>query len=676
MKSMVALVFLSLAGVATSAQPIDAAALAKLTPWVVEHTADGARAEFFVVMAEQADLSGAATLRTKAEKGRFVYATLWRRAQESQADLLAELRARGIEHRSYYIVNTIFVRGDRALALELAARDDVARIEGNPEFRVELPLHEPLRAPEAIEPGVNYIRAPQVWSLGFDGAGIVVGGADTGIRWTHNALKPRYRGWNGSTANHDFNWHDSIHPPATGGSCGANAIAPCDDNGHGSHTIGTAVGFDGGTNQVGVAPGAKFIGCRNMDQGNGTPQRYIECFEFFLAPYPVGGTPAQGDPNQAPDVTNNSWGCPLSEGCDAANTETLRQAVAAQRAAGIVTVASAGNSGSACSTIDTPLGTYDESFTVGALTTSTDSLASFSSRGPVPGTSPARVKPDIAAPGTSTRSVSGSSDTGYASLSGTSMASPHVAGGVAVLMSAFPALVGDVDGVEARLTSSASRISSAACSSTAGVYPNNLFGHGRLDLGCAVPARVTGSATICGGGTTQIHASLIGTGPWNLAWSDGLIENGITSNPTHRNVTPGGTTTYTLTNVASGACSQPGAGSAVVTVAPNLSSLTIGVTGSTSIGTPCQGGTATLSEVGGGNNVHQWGFRSLSGGPVTSIPGQTGTSYVLQCNHFPAPGVYWLVETTLPQCGSGLVSNEIMVTVSATPVELQSFRVE
>ena len=72
--------------------------------------------------------------------------------------------------------------------------------------------------------------------------------------------------------------------------------APCDDKGHGTHTIGTAIGDDGMGNQIGMAPGAKWIGCRNMDQGNGTPARYIECMEFFLAPYPVGGTPAQGDP--------------------------------------------------------------------------------------------------------------------------------------------------------------------------------------------------------------------------------------------------------------------------------------------------------------------------------------------------------------------------------------------
>ena len=100
-------------------------------------------------------------------------------------------------------------------------------------------------------------------------------------------------------------------------------------------TVGSLVGDDGGANQVGVAPGAKWIGCRNMNQGVGTPATYIECFEFFLAPYPVAGTPSQGNPELAPDVTSNSWGCPPSEGCSALS---LQAAVEAQRAAGEATV--------------------------------------------------------------------------------------------------------------------------------------------------------------------------------------------------------------------------------------------------------------------------------------------------------------------------------------------------
>ncbi len=163
--------------------------------------------------------------------------------------------------------------------------------------------------PETIEPGVNYTHAPAVWALGYTGQGIVIAGADTGIRWTHNALKPHYRGWDGTVANHNFNWHDSIHNSVSN-PCGNDSPQPCDDFFHGTHTIATAIGDDGAGNQVGMAPGAKWIGCRNMDVGNGTPARYIECMEFFLAPYPVGGVPAQGDPSLAPDITTNSWACP------------------------------------------------------------------------------------------------------------------------------------------------------------------------------------------------------------------------------------------------------------------------------------------------------------------------------------------------------------------------------
>jgi serine protease AprX len=446
------------------------------------------------VLAAKADLAPARLMATKAAKGQFVRDRLWDTALASQAPVLALLRARGVEHRAFYVVNAIWVKGGRALVMELAARADVERIEGNPVIRNVLPQPESPagEVPLAIEPGINYTNAPQVWALGFTGQAVVVGGMDTGIRWSHNALRPHYRGWNGTTASHDFNWHDAIH--TGGGICGPNSPVPCDDNFHGSHTIGTAIGVDsenGGVNQIGMAPGAKWIGCRNMNQGNGTPATYIECFEFMLAPYPVGGTPQQGNPALAPDVTNNSWGCPPSEGC---SPGTLQAAVAAQRAAGIVTVASAGNGGPGCSTVDDPIAIYDESYSVGALSTGTDNLASFSSRGPVTIDGSNRVKPDIAAPGTSTRSASNSSDTAYTSASGTSMSGPHVAGAVALLLSAEPGLSGNPDAIEQRLNNTAFRISTALCSSTANVYPNNLFGWGRLDIlaGVTTPVELIG----------------------------------------------------------------------------------------------------------------------------------------------------------------------------------------
>ena len=306
-----------------------------------------------------------------------------------------------------------------------------------------------------------------------------------------------------------------------------------------------------------------------MDQGNGTPATYLECFEFFLAPYPVGGTPAQGDPSKAPDVTTNSWGCPTSEGCNTGNFETLRQAIAAQRAAGILTEASAGNDGSSCSTVLDPPAIFDEAFSVGALSTGTDTIASFSSRGRVTVDGSNRVKPDIVAPGTSTRSVSASSDSGYVSMSGTSMSGPHVGGGAALVISAFPELQGDVDAVEERLAASAARISSSSCGSTSGVYPNNTFGWGRMDLGCAVPGLVWGDTTICQGGSATLSVALVGTAPWTLTWSDGFVQIVTAASPATRVVSPVATITYTVTNVAKGACNQPAAGSATVAVNPD-----------------------------------------------------------------------------------------------------------
>jgi serine protease AprX len=459
----------------------------KIAPWVIEHTANGQQAEFIVVLADQADLSWAATLPTKNEKERFVYDTLWNKSQTTQGPILQWLTERGLEHQSFYIVNAILVKGSREIAEMLAARPDVGRVEGNPHIQNSLPqpgpaLEGPLQpgAPATIEPGIVYTHAPDVWALGFTGQNIVVASADTGQRWTHNALKPHYRGWNGTTADHDYNWHDSIHD-SVGNPCGNNAQEPCDDYFHGTHTTGTAIGDDGGVNQIGMAPGAKWIGCRNMDVGNGTPARYIECMEFFLAPYPVNGTPDQGDPTLAPDVTINSWGCPTSEGC---SVNTLQAAVEAQAAAGIMMVVAAGNSGSLCSTVTDPPSFYAASYTAGALNTGTDTIASFSSRGPVTIDGSGRIKPDISAPGTNTRSAWNSCDSCYGFASGTSMATPHIAGAMALLWSAIPSLQNQIDASRAALNNAAVHIASTQCG-TAGP-PNNVYGWGRVDILAAV----------------------------------------------------------------------------------------------------------------------------------------------------------------------------------------------
>jgi subtilisin family serine protease len=195
----------------------------------------------------------------------------------------------------------------------------------------------------------------------------------------------------------------------------------------------------------------------------------------------VGG--GQGDPTKAPDVTINSWGCPISEGC---SVTTLQAAVEAQADAGIMMVVAAGNAGPSCSTSIDPPSFYEASYTVGALNTSTDTIASFSSRGPITVDGSNRIKPDITASGTNTRSASNSSDSAYTFASGTSMATPHIAGAMGLLWSAHPELQNQIDASRAALDDTAHFISSTQCG-TAGP-PNNVFGWGRVDILAAVDA--------------------------------------------------------------------------------------------------------------------------------------------------------------------------------------------
>ena len=443
-------------------------------------SAAGVETEFLVVLAEQAALSAAAAIPDRGERLRTVHIQLLEVARRTQPAVLADLDAVGLDYRPFYVANVVWVRGDRDALVRLAEREDVARIVGNPRIPMALPDSDRalgVDIPAGIEWGVSQIGADDVWGLGYTGASIVVAGQDTGYDWDHPALVAQYRGTNGGAVSHDYNWHDAIH--SGGGVCGADSAVPCDDHGHGTHTMGTIVGDDGGANQIGVAPGARWIGCRNMDQGVGTPATYIECFEFFLAPYPVGGDPlTDGDPDLAPHVINNSWTCPPGEGCD---WDTLQTVVENMRAAGIFVVASAGNDGAGgCSTVQAPPAIYDAAFSVGA-TGSSDVIASFSSRGPVSIDGSGRLKPDIVAPGVAVRSsIPGG---GYSLKKGTSMAGPHAAGTVALLWSAAPHLVGDIGATEWAITSTAVALTTTqACGGdTPTAVPNNVYGWGRVD---------------------------------------------------------------------------------------------------------------------------------------------------------------------------------------------------
>lgn len=443
---------------------------------------NGGTTEFIIFLADQAHLSGANDLESKQEKGRYVYQQLVAAASRSQGPIVQFLAEEGVEYRTFWVANMIWVRGDEQILRSIAMREDVKQIYANPNVKLVDPRIDPgtvlYQSVDAPEWNISKIRAPELWTEGFLGQGITIGGQDTGYEWDHPSLKNQYRGWDGASADHDYNWHDAIHD-SSGNPCGSDAQEPCDDHhlGHGTHTMGTMVGREADlSNQIGVAPEARWIGCRNMDQGVGSPATYIECYQWFLAPTDLEDL--NPDPSKAPDVINNSWSCPVSEGCS--DPLVLVPVVEAVRSAGILTVHSAGNNGPACWSINTPSAIYEASFTVGN-TDRFDQIASSSSRGPVTIDESGRIKPDVSAPGTLIRSSMPGGT--YGSLSGTSMAGPHVAGLVALIFSTKPELIGQVDQTERLIATSAVPVASnSQCGGIPDtVYPNNSSGWGRID---------------------------------------------------------------------------------------------------------------------------------------------------------------------------------------------------
>jgi len=467
----------------------------KVDPVLLEELKKKEVTEMLVVLQQQADLEGNLSFRDKVRRGRFVFEKLRQTAKRSQSGVLRLLSDAGVPFRPFSVVNAVWTKGDVELLRRIVLRPEVARVEANPSYTFHRPTaaEDQLRLRDGIEWGIRQIGADQVWNRGVRGAGVVVAGADTGYEWQHPALSKQYRGNADGAIDHHYNWHDAIHMinPIHNDSivtpdlnpCGLDSRTPCDDNGHGTHTMGTMVGDDGMGNQIGVAPEASWIACRNMERGFGSPATYIECFEWFLAPTDLDGN--NPDPARAPHVVNNSWGCPPFEGCNPGNFGTMERVVENLEAAGIVVVASAGNSGFKCSTVDDPAAIFGETFTVGAIKPN-DSIATFSSRGPVVVDSSFRMKPNITAPGVSVRSAL--PDSAYASFNGTSMAGPHVAGVVALMISANPELAGRVALIKQIIQETAVPVAdTVTCGNVAaGIVPNNTYGYGRIDALAAV----------------------------------------------------------------------------------------------------------------------------------------------------------------------------------------------
>ncbi|MBL8045506.1 MAG: S8 family serine peptidase [Anaerolineales bacterium] len=422
----------------------------------------------FVILKDQADVSAAAQIEDRNERVTFVYETLTAHADITQANLRATLNQFGVQHTPYYLVNALEVDGGPLVRLYLATQPEVERVLSSPKLR-PLPVPIPTSAGTATAPNrpqwnITSIGADRVWEeFNVTGQGIVIGNSDSGVQGDHPALRDGYRGRNNGD---DYNWLDPWN----------FTTRPTDIGGHGTHTLGSVLG----RNNIGVAPGAEWMGCVNLARNLANPALYLDCMQFMLAPYPQNGNPlTDGDPTRAAHVLNNSWGCPPIEGCDAT---VLQPAVGALRHAGIFVVASAGNEGPLCSSVNDPIAIYDEAFSVGAVDSLGD-LADFSSRGPVTVDGSGRPKPDLSAPGVEVLSAYPGGTYEYAS--GTSMAGPHVVGVVALMWSANPKLIGAIENTEQILRETARPFIGSASSSCGA---SNTAGAGLVDAYAAVQA--------------------------------------------------------------------------------------------------------------------------------------------------------------------------------------------
>ena len=433
--------------------------------------ADSAALEAAREVREQASAYDADTAHEAAEaadaaRGQVVVDTLRETGAEQRADLIAALggmdqtdAAGGTEPVDLWIANSVGATLDAEALETVAARDDVAHIRT--EEQIELP--EITSEPALPTWSLEKVNAPQTWGEhGYRGAGVTVAVLDTGVDFEHPALAGQYRGRDGD---HSDSWFVTT---------GENYPTPGDGNGHGTHVTGSIAGGAPG-DIIGVAPDAEWIGVKILnDGGRGGEVGILNGMQWVLAP--------GGDPAKAPDIANNSWGSGPGD------NRTYWEAVEAWRAAGIVPLFANGNDGPGPGTVGNP-GGYPHSIGVGA-TDSNDVIAGFSSRGPVVWDGVEYTKPQVSAPGAAIYSA-WPQDSGqdYHTISGTSMATPHVSGVAALVLGAAPGL--GVDELQEVLEGT------ARTEPAMGTLPNDAYGFGIVDA-YAATTRAAQSGLVSG----------------------------------------------------------------------------------------------------------------------------------------------------------------------------------
>ncbi|MBI3288461.1 MAG: S8 family peptidase [Elusimicrobia bacterium] len=274
------------------------------------------------------------------------------------------------------------------------------------------PMAAAMAAQRAEEPwGINRVHAPAAWAScaheqvkACEGAGVKVAVIDTGIDSSHPDLRGKVDG--------GFSAITKTENPSD----------YQDDNGHGTHVSGTIAAKKDSKGVVGVAPSARLYAVKVLDaDGSGNLSDVIDGIVWAA--------------KNKMDVANMSLGAPV-------DSEAMKRAVRFARGAGLVIVAAAGNSGGS---VGFP-GAYDDVIAV-AASDYEDKLAPFSSRGPAV---------DFIAPGVDV--LSSKMGGGFASFSGTSMASPHVAGLAAIVVAQGYVGLNGPDGVMSQLKKAASAL--------------------------------------------------------------------------------------------------------------------------------------------------------------------------------------------------------------------------